>query len=140
MAQFNTKNQSSIVAKRWFTDIDINMALHPESGDAALKYDINAVKRSVKNILLTNHYERPFKPEIGSTIRGLLFENFRAGLKEDLARAIQVTIENHEPRASLISVQIETKPDDHAITVSIIFRIRNITEPETLDILLERVR
>ena len=47
MAQFNTKNQSSIVAKRWFTDIDINMALHPESGDAALKYDINAVKRSV---------------------------------------------------------------------------------------------
>ena len=131
----NTSRQTEI-----YSDIDHVFLSHPVTGKLTRKINRQAVRQSVKNLILTNHYERPFKPEIGSTIRGLLFENFRAGLKEDLARAIQVTIENHEPRASLISVQIETKPDDHAITVSIIFRIRNITEPETLDILLERVR
>ena len=74
MAQFNTKNKSSRVARRWFSDIDINMAIQPESKDLSLKYDLNAIKRSMKNILLTNHYERPFKPSFGVNLRNMLFE------------------------------------------------------------------
>ena len=55
MAQFNSKNKSSRVARRWFTDIDINMTNHPNTKDVVLKYDINAVKRSVRNLILTNY-------------------------------------------------------------------------------------
>ena len=74
MAQFNSKNKSSRVARRWFTDIDVNMTLHPNNKDLALKYDVNAIKRSVRNLLSTNLYERPFKPSIGVNLRGMLFE------------------------------------------------------------------
>ena len=56
MAQFNSKNQSSRVARRWFTDIDVNMTLHPQSGDVTLKQDINSIKRSVRNLISTNYY------------------------------------------------------------------------------------
>ena len=74
MAQFNSKNKSSRVARRWFTDLDINMTLHPQSKDVTVKSDINSIKRSVKNLLMTNHYERPFKPSLGLELRGMLFE------------------------------------------------------------------
>ena len=71
MAQFNSKNQSSRVSRRWFTDIDINMSLHPQSGDLVLKYDINSIKRSIKNLILTNQYERPFKPSLGINLSAI---------------------------------------------------------------------
>ena len=74
MAQYNSKNQSSRVARRWFTDIDTNMTLHPQSGDLTLKYDINSIKRSIRNLLSTNLYERPFKPSLGVDLRGMMFE------------------------------------------------------------------
>ena len=74
MAQYNSKNQSSRVARRWFTDIDINMKNHPQTGDVVLKYDINSIKRAIKNLVSTNLYERPFKPGLGVDLRGMLFE------------------------------------------------------------------
>jgi len=74
MAQYNTKNQSSIVSRRFYTDIDINMLNHPQSKDLVLKFDISAIKRSVRNLLSTNNYERPFKPGLGVNLRGMLFE------------------------------------------------------------------
>ena len=131
----NTSRQTEI-----YSDIDHVFLSHPVTGKLTRKINRQAVRQSVKSLILTNHYERPFKPEIGCTIRGLLFENFRPGLKEDIARTIQETIENHEPRVELIQIQIDEKPDQNAIAISIVFRIINVTEPETLDLLLERVR
>ena len=131
----NTSRQEEV-----YSDIDLAFLSHPITGKLTRKINRQAVRQSVKNLILTNHYERPFKPEIGCTIRGLLFENFRPGLKEDIARTIQETIENHEPRVELIQIQIDEKPDQNAIAISIVFRIINVTEPETLDLLLERVR
>ena len=100
MAQFNSKNKASRVARRWFTDIDINMANHPNTKDVVLKYDINAVKRSVRNLLSTNFYERPFKPSLGANLRGMLFEldstdNFV--IKEEISSLIS----NFEPRITV---------------------------------------
>ena len=74
MAQYNTKERASIANRRWYTDIDINMLNHPQSKDLVLKYDISAIKRSVRNLLSTNNYERPFKPGLGVDLRGMLFE------------------------------------------------------------------
>ena len=137
MAQFNTKNQSSIVAKRWFTDIDINMALHPESGDAALKYDINAVKRSVKSILLTNHYERPFKPSLGANMRGMLFELATSETKV-IKRNITEAIRSFEPRASVENISAFL--EGNSMNVTVLFSIRNVPGTHNLDVVVERVR
>ena len=137
MAQFNTKNQSSIVAKRWFTDIDINMALHPESGDAALKYDINAVKRSVKNILLTNHYERPFKPSLGANMRGWIFELATSETKV-IKRNITEAIRSFEPRASVENISAFL--EGNSMNVTVLFSIRNVPGTHNLDVVVERVR
>ena len=137
MAQFNTKNQSSIVAKRWFTDIDINMALHPESGDTALKQDINAIKRSVKNILLSNHYERPFKPSLGANMRGMLFELATSETKI-IKRNITEAIRSFEPRASVENISAFL--EGNSMNVTVLFSIRNVPGTHNLDVVVERVR
>ena len=68
------QNKNKITARKWYTDMDLNITPHPSSGDLVLKQDKEAVKRSVRNIMLTNNYERPFKPNFGANLRGLLFE------------------------------------------------------------------
>ena len=69
-----TPNKGKNVARKWYTDLDINLTAHPQSGDLVLKQDKEAIKRSLRNILLTNHYERPFKPSFGANLIGELFE------------------------------------------------------------------
>ena len=137
MAQFNSKNKSSRVARRWFTDIDINMTNHPNTGDVALKYDINAVKRSVKNLLSTNLYERPFKPSIGVNLRGMLFELDTTDnyvLKEE----ISTLINNFEPRVRVDDLAVFSRGNH--LSVTMYFTIINSSSPHQLDLILERVR
>ena len=66
MSNINQKSRSKITARKWYTDIDLNLTAHPSSGDLSLKYDKDAVKRSLRNIMLTNNFERPFKPNFGA--------------------------------------------------------------------------
>ena len=137
MAQFNSKNKSSRVARRWFTDIDINMTNHPTTKDVVLKYDINAVKRSVKNLLSTNLYERPFKPSLGVNLRGMLFEldsTDNIVIKEE----IRSLINNFEPRARVDDIVVFSKGNELSITMY--FTIKNSSMPHQLDLILQRVR
>ena len=137
MAQFNSKNQSSRVARRWFTDIDINMTLHPQSKDVTLKSDINAIKRSVKNLIMTNHYERPFKPGLGVNLRGMLFELDNTEILV-LEEEIKSLLNTFEPRATFTNIM--TSVDGHELDVTIMFQVGNSPEPHSLDLILERVR
>lgn len=125
---------------RTYTDLDLNFFAHPATGDISKKYDENAIKQSVKNLIMTNHYERPFHPEIGSQVMGLLFENDSPMLQATLERAITYTIENFEPRVKLISVQVSLNPDNNAAYVSITFKIVNTERPITVDFTLQRTR
>ncbi len=137
MAQYNSKNQSSRVARRWFTDIDINMKNHPQTGDVVLKYDINSIKRAIKNLVSTNLYERPFKPGLGVDLRGMLFELDNTDiliLEEDIKRLINT----FEPRATVTNVI--SSADGYELDVTILFQIGNSPEPHSIDIILERVR
>ena len=137
MAQFNSKNKASRVARRWFTDIDINMTNHPTTKDVVLKYDINAVKRSVRNLLSTNLYERPFKPSMGINLRGMLFELDVADsivLKED----IRSVINRFEPRVSVTDVVAVSR--GNALNVTLYFTIINQRQTHELNVMLERVR
>lgn len=137
MAQFNSKNKASRVARRWFTDLDINMTNHPVTGDVALKYDINAVKRSVRNLLSTNLYERPFKPSMGVNLRGMLFELDTADsivLKED----IRSIINRFEPR--VVVDDVSTFSRGNSLNVTLYFTILNQRQQHELNVILERVR
>lgn len=139
MAQFNSKNQSSRVSRRWFTDIDVNMTLHPQSGDLVLKYDINAIKRSIRNLLTTNTYERPFKPSLGIDLSAMLFELSTIGtdavvLEQDIISLIN----RFEPRAVVTNVVSSLNGNDLNVTLHLV--VSNDPRPQELSITLERVR
>ena len=137
MAQYNTKSQGSRVARRWFSDIDVNMTLHPESKDIVLKYDINAIKRSLKNLLLTNKYERPFKANIGADLRTKLFELSTMDSRA-LRMDIKEVIEQFEPRVNVSSIELSMQRTQ--LNISLYFSIINTNRPYQLDLVLERVR
>ena len=125
---------------RTFSDLDLNFIAHPMTGDVTKKYDEFAIKQSVKNLILTNHYERPFHPEIGSQITGLMFENWSPMVQSVIRQSIINTITNFEPRVKLIDITINSSPDENSIDVSITFKIVNTETPLTIDITLDRTR
>ena len=118
MAQYNTKERASIANRRWYTDIDINMLNHPQSKDLVLKYDISAIKRSVRNLLSTNNYERPFKPGLGVDLRGMLFELNSTPtdvLKDDIVELI----ENFEPRVRVLNISTTFRGNTLNVTLEL---------------------
>jgi phage baseplate assembly protein W len=137
MAQFNSKNQASRVARRWWTDIDINMKLHPNSGDVTLKYDLQSISRALKNLMQTNHYERLFKPSIGLNLRSMLFE-LQITHTKVLENDIIDLIETYEPRANVRSVIVGSR--GHSLNVLVVYAVGNDPSPHRLDLTLERVR
>ena len=137
MAQFNSKNKASRTARRWFTDIDINMKLHPVSKDVVLKYDLEAISRSLKNLMQTNHYERPFSPSIGLNLRSMLFE-LQITHTKVLENDIINLIETYEPRASVRSVIVSAQ--GNSLNVLLLYAVGNDPSPHRVDLTLERVR
>ena len=125
---------------RTFSDFDFNFTKHPSTYDVAMKYDEEAIKASVRNLVLTQNYERPFHSEIGSQIRGLLFEPATPMLNIMLKRAITDTIISFEPRVELLDVKVVMLPDDHRVDVTIYFRIINTTRPIQVNLILTRTR
>lgn len=125
---------------RTFSDLDLNFTKHIVTDDVTRKYDDEAVKQSVKNLILTSNYERPFHSEIGSPLRGLLFEPITPMLNMLIKRAIIDTINNFEPRVRLTEVLVRFSPDQNDVYVSIEFTIVNTTRPILVDLVLKRTR
>ena len=125
---------------RTFSDLDLNFTAHPVTGDINIRYDADAIKASVKNLVLTQNYERPFHSEIGSPMYSLLFDLATPLLTVTLQHVITDLITNHEPRVNLTMVQVDVSPDNNSVYVSIYFTILNTQSPITLDIILERTR
>lgn len=123
-----------------FSDIDLGFFAHPVTGKVSRKVNQDAVRQSVKSLILTDYYDRPFKSNIGCGIRYYLFELFTPAVKQQMESAIRETIANHEPRADVIEVLVEENQDMHALVVSVAFMIINDPNPVVLDVILERVR
>lgn len=123
-----------------FSDLDIGFIAHPITGQLTKKINREAVRQSVKSLVLTDFYERPFKPDVGCGIRRYLFELFTPATKQSMQNAVREVIANYEPRAELIDVLVEERPDLNALTVSIAFYIVNDPNPVVLDVILERIR
>jgi phage baseplate assembly protein W len=125
---------------RIFSDLDLNFTAHPITKDVSLRYDESAVKASIKNLVLTQNYERPFHSEIGSPIYKLLFDLSTPLLSITLKQVLKDLIVNHEPRVNLNDVVVSVSPDNNSVYVSIYFTILNTTKPIQLDLVLERTR
>ena len=126
---------------RQYTDLDLFFSKKATSNDISKVTDIQAVKRSIRNLILTDHYEKPFHPEIGSGIRGLLFELMSPLTANVLAKVVEDVIENYEPRAKLMGVTVYPDMDRNAYEVTIEFYVVNTpTELVELTVMLERLR
>ena len=125
---------------RIFSDLDLNFTKHPVTGDITRRYDDNAIKQSIKNLLLTRNFERPFHSEIGSPIRAMLFELPGPMFTNMLQRAIIDVINNFEPRVEILDVRIDDSVDANSVYITLEFKIVNTERPITLDLALERTR
>lgn len=125
---------------RLFSDLDLNFTAHPVTGDIIRRFDENAIKQSVKNLLMTRNFERPFHSEIGSPIRALLFEPPGPMFTVMMERAILDVINNFEPRVEVTEIRVDDFSDANAVGVSIEFKIINTQRPITIDLALERTR
>ncbi len=135
-----TQNASSRNARQ-YTDLDLFFGKKSSNSDVQELSDVKAVKRSIRNLVLLNHYEKPFHPEIASGIRNMLFELMTPITAQILARKIEDVINNFEPRARLVGVTAIPLLDKNAYEVSIEFYVVNTpTELVDLSIMLERLR
>lgn len=125
---------------RTFSDIDLNFGIHPVTQDVVKKYDDNAIKQSIKSLILTKNYERPFHSEIGSPITALLFEPVSPITAHMIKKVIEQTIINFEPRVVLTNVEVKFSADNNAVYCSIVYRIVNTTTPQTVNLTLKRTR
>ena len=126
---------------RQYTDLDLFFGKKSTSKDISKVTDIQSVKRSIRNLVLTNHYEKPFHPEIGSGVRSILFEPMTPITAHILTRKIEDVIENFEPRVRLINVIAYPNLDRNAYEVSVEFYVVNMpTELVDLTLFLERLR
>ena len=125
---------------RTFSDIDMAFLANPVSKDIYKKYDENAIKQSIKNLIMTKNFERPFRSDIGSQISSLLFEPITPVLRATIKKTITNTIISYEPRVNLLSVEVLLSPDNNGVYVTIVFSIVNTSTPISVDLFLERTR
>jgi len=142
MAQYDAGLQNNITRNvRQYTDLDLFFGKKSSNSDVQEITDVKAVKRSIRNLVLLNHYEKPFHPEIASGVRDMLFELMTPVTAQILARKIEDVINNFEPRARLVGVTAIPLLDKNAYEVSIEFYVVNTpTELVDLSIMLERLR
>ena len=138
---WDASRQNEKRSSRIYKDLNLNFSANPVTGDVTQVTDVTAVKRSVRNLLLTNHYDRPFHPEIGSNIPALLFENFGPITGNQLSRTIEEMISNFEPRDRVENVECYPVPDTNTYDVRIYFYVENMpAELIEFQTILEAVR
>ena len=126
--------------KNIYKDFDISMSKHPLTNDVGVKTDINAINQSIRNLLYTSYYERPFQPLVGSNLRTILFEPADTITRNDLKQAITSIIGNYEPRVTLENLIIVDQSDKNAYRVTIVYKINITQEPVELNVVLKRLR
>jgi phage baseplate assembly protein W len=135
-----TSSDPSIVTERNYKDLNLNFTAHPVKKDISKHINERAIINSVKNLVSTNFYERPFRPEIGSGVRQILFEMVDSISGAALERQILEVINNFEPRVSVDKISATPSPDENGYNVTMEFFIINLPNPITINFFLERIR
>tara|TARA_B100001248_G_scaffold22416_1_gene14954 strand:+ start:304 stop:723 length:420 start_codon:yes stop_codon:yes gene_type:complete len=139
MADLKSEGQN-VANTKLYADIDFRFKPHPITGDVTIKYDSDAIRRAVRNIVLTNFYERPFKPSLGSSIRNQLFELDTDRKTRRLARKVQKIIEDFEPRVEKVKVLLGEVSDRNEMNVTIFYNIKNSAQQQEMDFTVNRAR
>ena len=139
MANLNATNNSKR-STRIYKDLDLDFGRNTVTNDVNKLTDVEAVKRSVRNLINTNHYERPFHPEIGSNLRAMLFENITPQMTHALSKQIDLLIRNFEPRARLVQINVQPFIERNGYRASISFFVVNTPERVEVETFLERLR
>ena len=142
MPSYSTENLSnnSKRATRIYKDLDLDFGRNTVTNDVNNLTDVEAVKRSVRNLINTNHFERPFHPEIGGNVRALLFENMTPLTALNLQRKIEEVLSNFEPRAKITQIIADPDMDRNGYRLEIRFYVIGIQNPITVETFLERLR
>ena len=123
-----------------YKDLNLDFQQNTATKDIQRVEDVEAVKRSVRNLISLNHYEKPFHPEIGSNLRGMLFENITPQISHYIGKQIEFLIKNYEPRCKLVEVANRPNIDRNGYSVSISFYVVNSPNPVQVETFLERLR
>ena len=127
-------------SSRIYKDLNLDFTKNTVTKDIQKITDVEAVKRSVRNLINTNHYEKPFHPEIGSNLRAMLFENLTPQMNHLISKQIEMLIKNYEPRVRLVQVNAQPSYDRNGYLATISFYVLNHPEPVVVENFLERLR
>jgi len=125
---------------RAFKDIGLDFLPHPATGDIVKVTDDNAIQQSLRSLIMTKNYERPFHPEIGCQVNNLMFENLDFVTSNIIKRTISDTIDNFEPRVKVINIEVIPLDSNNAIRINIEYTIVNTNVQETFTTILQRLR
>ena len=135
-----TQTNESKKSSKIFKDLNLDFQQNTATKDIQKITDVESVKRSVRNLINTNHYEKPFHPEIGSNLRGMLFELMSPQMNHLISKQIENLINNYEPRCNLVEVFAQPMFDRNGYSVQISFMVNNHQEPVIVESFLERLR
>jgi len=145
---YNTKQEvlffnediKSLIDKKVYTDFDISFYRNPFTSTISTKIGAEAIKQSIRNIILTNKGERPFEPNFGSNLRRYLFENFSLITKDQIETEIRTAINTFEPRVIIAELDVKEFQERNAINIHLVVLIKQIKERATIDFLVKRLR
>jgi phage baseplate assembly protein W len=140
IVQKKIKNSAAAIQPIFFSDFETDFLVDTRKNDIARLTNEESIKKSIRNLLLTNRGDRLFNNTLGSDMRSILFENPTPALDQILSDYIIKTIDNYEPRAAIISVIVNSEVDSGYVNATITFNVINKQEPVTLDLVLNRIR
>ena len=135
----STTNKSKR-SNRIYADLNLSFTKNPATKDVARLFDVQAIKRAVKNIILTNKYERPFNSDFGCNLRGFLFENITEPLLVIRKDRVAMAIEKYEPRVTVEDVVVRDDQDKNGLSIMVSFLINGTEAPVSVSTFLQRVR
>jgi phage baseplate assembly protein W len=135
-----TQSNESKRSAKIYRDLDLDFQFNSATKDIQKLTDVESVKRSVRNLIKLNHYEKPFRPEIGSNLRAMLFENITPQINHAISKQIDLLIRNYEPRCRLVQLNVQPDVDRNGYRASISFFVVNHPERVEVETFLERLR
>lgn len=125
---------------RLYKDLDLSFQAHPDTGDVTKWIDVNAVKQSLRSLMLTQFFERPFQPQLGSPVYGLLFELMDSITSASIKQAIERLIQNYEPRVRLGQLDVQPDYDNNSYSIQMYFTVIGLSEVISFSTTLKRLR
>ena len=135
-----TQTNESQRSSRIYKDLNLDFQKNTATKDIQKLTDVEAVKRSVRNLIKLNHYEKPFHPEVGSNLRAMLFENITPQINHAISKQIDLLIRNYEPRCRLVQLNVQPDVDRNGYRASISFYVVNHPDRVEVETFLERIR